>query len=787
MWQYCHRFLYYTVMITKGICTLVSTSILLSMTTAHATMTLSDLSSTEHREAIQGLLDRNVVQGYADGTFRPNATINRAEFLHILMKSRFPNRTPSDVRCFLDLETKVPQWYANSVCTARELGIVSGYPDGTFRPERTVNFAEALKMAFLSFGMVPENLSSTPWYEPYLLEARSRGILPALLRTPDALLTRGAMAELTYVLTLNAEHDAEHETDGEAVCGNDRKESGEQCDDGNTEDSDGCSSICILVPEPVRQAFLQIDAETTGTLATIAQGQRNVTLLKFSAKAARQDAILTSLTFAPTVGSLLYADSYTLLMDRTGTGKYDTVVQSNGKTDGGRLVFDALGGHGILIPKDLTVRFALKANLVSTLGPVTLGVNFATDTAAFVEAQGSIDGIALTDIETNGTCTDANCFIRVNTRATADINVVERGSLFVTQDAIPTPGHILLGGTVSTPLLRLRLHATGEDIDLRELRIDGITNSVHSVLLYTVAAGQSIIPHSATPFAQASNGQCENQSATRVCAILGLRTLVIPANQDVIVIVASAMKADTLGGRSGEQVTLSLAAATDRAGGAVFARGIGSNQELSQNNGDSAALGEVLIGTATPAANREILGRTNDTALATIATVSNAGPANETFIPTGNVAIGSFRIDAAPHGNTMNGLNDVVLNTITFRVHAQNVQIDPAGYRLVSADDQNAALSCSAAGTTGTISVTCANIENGAIRSRIPQGQFGTYRLMANVTNPAIAEGTSSLSVDLPILGNRSETNAIVWNDEVTTFTWVDVPVTSVSSTMWRR
>ena len=61
------------------------------------------------------------------------------------------------------------------------------------------------------------------------------------------------------------------------------------------------------------------------------------------------------------------------------------------------------------------------------------------------------------------------------------------------------------------------------------------------------------------------------------------------------------------------------------------------------------------------------------------------------------------------------------------------------------------------------------------------------YQLKANVTNPALVSGRSTLFTELPTLGNRAQTNSVVWSDEETTFSWVDVPVTSMMGTVYQR
>ncbi len=753
-------------------------------------ITLTDITGLSEETAIQGLVDRRIIQGYNNGTFRPTATINRAEFLKILIGSRFPHQTPKELRCFADLEVKMPQWYAATVCSARELGIVSGYSDGTFRPDKTVNLAEALKMALRTFGIVPANDRTKPWYEPSMNEARSRSILLPLLKYPEHLLTRAEMASLTYALILERESIDEHPQIGAPLCGNGIKEGIEQCDPPDPNDQivragDGnarCSSICILVTEPVRRAFLELDAQATGTVSNIAQGQKHLALLKFTATAGRQDALLTSLTFSPTVGSLLYASHYTLAMDRNGTGRYDTIVQADGRADGSKLVFNSFTGNGVVIPQGLSIPFVVIADLVATLGPVSLGINFATDEPDYVQAQGAIDGLALTGIETNTTCTASDCFMRVNTTASRDITVIERGNLWVSEDSTPAANHLVLGGSISPPLLRLRLHADGEAVDVKQIRIDGITNSVDSLLFYRLAANGV----SREPFAVATTGQCSNQPSTRACAVMGLSTLLVPPNQEVTLAIAAKMKDDQRGAVSGEHLTLSLSDATSSTDAAIEARGISSLQDLQQNNGNATAEGEIFIGISSPGGSKQILGRTSDTTLASISAITNAGPISDIFIPSGNTIIGSFQIHAFPHTNTKNGSNDVLLKTLIFSVHAQNVQIDPASYRLVTADDTSAELGCGASETTGVITVSCTNIDSGSIQGHLAQGQSVTYTLKANVTNTSLASGRSTLTVELPILGSRSQTNSVIWSDEETTFSWVDTSITNVASTVYQ-
>jgi len=105
----------------------------------------------EHKNfyAIEVLKASGVIGGYPDGTFKPDGTINRAEFAKILVGAiTDTDPTLSEYsNCFPDVKT---EWFAPFVCYAKEKGWIAGYPDGTFKPTQNVNRAEALKMLFES-------------------------------------------------------------------------------------------------------------------------------------------------------------------------------------------------------------------------------------------------------------------------------------------------------------------------------------------------------------------------------------------------------------------------------------------------------------------------------------------------------------------------------------------------------------------------------------------------------------------------------------------------------------
>lgn len=105
---------------------------------------------------IMQLVKDGVVNGNPDGTFRPNESVNRAAMLKMLYLAAGITPNASAKKCFSDVEAG--SWYESFVCDAVSRNFVQGYStDRTFRPNQAVNRAEALKMTFAVFGIaVPE-------------------------------------------------------------------------------------------------------------------------------------------------------------------------------------------------------------------------------------------------------------------------------------------------------------------------------------------------------------------------------------------------------------------------------------------------------------------------------------------------------------------------------------------------------------------------------------------------------------------------------------------------------
>jgi len=180
---------------------------------ALATGIFSDVDDNHSfKGEIESLVRSGVIHGNPDGSFRPDRTLNRAEFLKMLYLASGRVPKPVYAGCFPDVESG--SWYELYVCdaAAKENRFVQGYADGKFKPGSPVSRTEALKMLYEVLGIdVPDitadnksiikfvDISVSAWYSKYISAAYITGVLPITGQSgarfyPDQPMTRGEAA-----------------------------------------------------------------------------------------------------------------------------------------------------------------------------------------------------------------------------------------------------------------------------------------------------------------------------------------------------------------------------------------------------------------------------------------------------------------------------------------------------------------------------------------------------------------------------------------------------------------
>lgn len=177
--------------------------------------------NNKYYEAIKFAKDNGIVEGYKDGFYRPEANINRAEYLKILIETTYQNEIENAVGsdCFDDVVGD--EWYAKYICFSKDLGVIVGYPDETFKPAGNINVIESLKVLLETtmdemwevkeggvydeaiekvLQNVPETLDDIrgQWYEQYLLPTEYYSLMLDDWESFNQNITRGEMAEMVY-------------------------------------------------------------------------------------------------------------------------------------------------------------------------------------------------------------------------------------------------------------------------------------------------------------------------------------------------------------------------------------------------------------------------------------------------------------------------------------------------------------------------------------------------------------------------------------------------------------
>ncbi|MFC1747755.1 S-layer homology domain-containing protein [Pseudomonadota bacterium] len=174
------------------------------------TATFTDVDSdNEHYDAIIALKQRGMIQGYPDGTFQSENTVSRVEALKFIFEGLDRSDLTEGNPPFSD--TEAGQWYTKYVNTAYGEGIIAGYPDGSFKPSSTVNKVEFLKMLLIAMDVdletdidvdIYSDVSKDDWFAPYVLFAKNNNLVDVENDTfgPEEGMSRGEVAEAIYRL-----------------------------------------------------------------------------------------------------------------------------------------------------------------------------------------------------------------------------------------------------------------------------------------------------------------------------------------------------------------------------------------------------------------------------------------------------------------------------------------------------------------------------------------------------------------------------------------------------------
>ena len=132
----------------KKLFVIISTIVILCVgSVSFAATTLKDVKNTKYEDSVDTLITLGLVNGYEDDTYKPNNTITRAEMAKLMVLALGQDGKVSEASKkqskFKDMKGNWAYGYVN---VASDLGVINGYPDGTFGPQNNVSYAEATAM-----------------------------------------------------------------------------------------------------------------------------------------------------------------------------------------------------------------------------------------------------------------------------------------------------------------------------------------------------------------------------------------------------------------------------------------------------------------------------------------------------------------------------------------------------------------------------------------------------------------------------------------------------------------
>lgn len=164
-------------------------------------------TTSDYYEYVNELFERGFVHGYSDGSFKPTGLLTRAQASKILALNLGLDITKTSNVTFKDLPTD--DWAYPYIAALKQAGIIDGYEDGTFKPNALITRNQMAKIIVKGYGLEPATAITLPftdvqadnnWAAPYIQTLFDLGITIGQTSTiygGNATVTRANMAAFT--------------------------------------------------------------------------------------------------------------------------------------------------------------------------------------------------------------------------------------------------------------------------------------------------------------------------------------------------------------------------------------------------------------------------------------------------------------------------------------------------------------------------------------------------------------------------------------------------------------
>lgn len=149
----------------------------------------------EQEEAAKNLVALGLLKGYEDGSLGLENNITRAEFATLVVRlicKEEEAKSNTDDTIFTDV--KKDHWASGYINIAVNEGLINGYPDGTFKPQNNISYGEALTLIVRMLGYEDEVNKDLEWPLNYIAKATQLGVNNSSVLAPNNKATRGDIA-----------------------------------------------------------------------------------------------------------------------------------------------------------------------------------------------------------------------------------------------------------------------------------------------------------------------------------------------------------------------------------------------------------------------------------------------------------------------------------------------------------------------------------------------------------------------------------------------------------------
>ncbi|HQD76820.1 MAG TPA: S-layer homology domain-containing protein [Bacillota bacterium] len=137
---------------------------------------LTDIENHWAKEQIKAWVEKGLVKGYEDGTFRPDHNISRAEFMALVNRAfNYQEKAEIDYK-----DVKEGAWYSDVVKVAKSAGYISGYEDGTVKLDNPVSRQEAATMIMKILSLKENTAGADRFQDAAAIPAWSKGAVGAV-------------------------------------------------------------------------------------------------------------------------------------------------------------------------------------------------------------------------------------------------------------------------------------------------------------------------------------------------------------------------------------------------------------------------------------------------------------------------------------------------------------------------------------------------------------------------------------------------------------------------------